>query len=382
MSAPKPRAKSRKFRAETQIKPEPRHICTVGMSTYTARKPHPYIEAVVEVELTGSEAGSEGHAQRFILVRRQQAEGEEPAIGDLKEDGFGTERHRRESSDFAFTRKAVWRVLRAWVDRSEREDVKDMNEAPSINLIYDRLGVLRWRQKERSSPPPQHSRDRPVLSDSYGIGLATWRANLKRGGSRFAVWYLIDVDRGVFPAGATVYLRGAENARRCVADSTPVLPLAYCAGDERVGTWRRIQRAPRWAGRRAERKYGRPDGAGAIAASQPVPASHGLQFCCCTQVRALCGVCCYCRRLPGLCSGRHCSGEQTPLVSFAVLKPLIPSQVDRCAMYSSKRGLETDSEIISVFEMAISEMVQYCNHWAVLSCDLPPTWTRALFGND
>jgi hypothetical protein len=41
-------------------------------------------------------------------------------------------------------------------------------------------------------------------------------------------------------------------------------------------------------------------------------------------------------------------------------------------MYSSKRGLETDSEIISVFEMTISEMVQYCNHWAVLSCDLPP----------
>jgi hypothetical protein len=63
MSAPKPRAKSRKFRAETQIKPEPRHICMsskpVGMSTYTARKPHPYIEGVVEVELTGSEAGSE-----------------------------------------------------------------------------------------------------------------------------------------------------------------------------------------------------------------------------------------------------------------------------------------------------------------------------------
>jgi hypothetical protein len=42
---------------------------------------------------------------------------------------------------------------------------------------------------------------------------------------------------------------------------------------------------------------------GAIAASQPVPASHGLQFCCCTQVRALRGVCCYCSRLPGLCSG-------------------------------------------------------------------------------
>jgi hypothetical protein len=41
-----------------------------------------------------------------------------------------------------------------------------------------------------------------------------------------------------------------------------VLPLAYCAGGERMGTWRRIQRAPRWAGRRAERKYGGPDGAG------------------------------------------------------------------------------------------------------------------------
>ncbi|KAJ7716487.1 hypothetical protein B0H14DRAFT_3632147 [Mycena olivaceomarginata] len=244
----------------------------------------------------------------FILVRRQQAEGGEPAIGDLKEDGFGTERHRRGSSDFVSTwvcvivfaeggaaRLAslaaqsttyyVFPECDALIQRSS-QPVRAWNEfnyllaalvkhrpsislttnsaccaggkkrgmqggfersgEPGLNECMERLSVepsashrdygkveievaQQYRpgiQGESSGVAARRSRPPPALARpccgiaSYGTGLATWRTNLKRGGS-----------------------------------STPVLPLAYCAGGERMGTWWRIQRAPRWAGRRAERKY-------------------------------------------------------------------------------------------------------------------------------
>jgi hypothetical protein len=63
----------------------------VRMSTYTAREPHAYIEAVVEVELTGSEAGSEDCKSNVRCERKIRSENEAHRVrvcADLDIDGL------------------------------------------------------------------------------------------------------------------------------------------------------------------------------------------------------------------------------------------------------------------------------------------------------